>query len=166
MKNSYEGGCLCGAVRYLARDQPIRTIACHCRFCQRVTGSALNVEAIFRKASVTFTRGEPRMFAHRSEGSGKMVYVHFCGECGTNVSLTFDRFPDARAIMRGTLDDPNGVRVDAHIFTRTAQVGMVLPANVDCFDEHRLDLEGSPRVPATYDRPREVGASRRSAPGR
>lgn len=158
MENSYEGGCLCGAVRYVARDQPIRTIACHCRFCQRFTGSAMNVEAIFPKASVTFTREEPRTFTHRSEGSGKLVFVHFCGECGTAVSLTFERFPDARAVMRGTLDHPNSVRIDAHIYTRSAQIGTVLPADIDCFEEHRLDLEGSPRTPRTYSHPREVGA--------
>ena len=158
MKNSFAGGCLCGAVRYQARAEPLRTLACHCRFCQRFAGSALNVEVIFPKNSVSFTQGELRTFEHRSEGSGKLVYVHFCEQCGTTISLTFERFPDSRAILRGTLDDPNSVSVDAHIFTRTTQAGSVLPANMDCFEEHRITLEGAPRVPERYDQPRTIGA--------
>lgn len=158
MDSYYEGGCFCGAVRYQAQDEPLRTLACHCRSCQRFTGSALNIELIFPKRSVTFTQGEPRTFSRRSEGSGKLVYHYFCGECGTTVSLTFERFPDVRAIMRGTLDNPNRVRINAHIFTAEAQAGTVLPGNTDCFEAHRITLEGSPRIPQKYARPREIGA--------
>ena len=51
-----EGGCLCGTVRYATKDDPVRVTFCHCRFCQRATGSAYLVEPIFR---ATETDGTP-----------------------------------------------------------------------------------------------------------
>lgn len=52
MAQIHEGGCLCGAVRYRARNQPARTSACHCTFCQRRTGSAFGVGAYFKQEDV------------------------------------------------------------------------------------------------------------------
>ena len=85
------GGCLCGRVRYAAKAPPARVTICHCRFCQRATGSAYMVEPIFSKADFALTSGEPRIYGHRSDGSGKMVEVHFCSACGTKLFLSFER---------------------------------------------------------------------------
>jgi hypothetical protein len=59
----HEGGCVCGAVRYRVRNAPARTSACHCRFCQRRTGSAFGIGAYFREADVEILSGELRTYA-------------------------------------------------------------------------------------------------------
>lgn len=137
-----KGGCLCGKVRFTAHQPPLRTFACHCTFCQRVTGSSFYAESLFALDAVEFNPGELRQYEHVSDHSGKKVFVHFCPTCGTTVGLTFERWPALRAISRGCYDDPNAVEVSSHIWTRSAQTGVALPAQVDCFAEARASLDG------------------------
>ena len=106
MSDLHEGGCLCGRVRFTVEGAPLRTFACHCTFCQRVTGSSFLAESLFPTAAVRFNDGERRQYAHRSDGSGQQVFVHFCPTCGTTVGLTFERWPEIQGITRGCLDDP------------------------------------------------------------
>jgi hypothetical protein len=82
-----QGGCLCGAIRYMASAQPIRVTYCHCKFCQRATGSAYMVEPIFEKKSFEIISGKPATYAQTSEGSGKQVTINFCAACGTKLYL-------------------------------------------------------------------------------
>lgn len=142
MIEAHEGGCLCGAVRFRATQAPLRTLACHCTFCQKVTGSAYFAESMFPMNAVQFNDGEMKRYEHVSDASRKKVYVHFCSNCGTTVSLTFERWPDVRGIARGCYDDPDAVTVSSHIWTRSAQRGTALPEGVDCFAEARVTLEG------------------------
>jgi len=139
-----EGGCLCGNVRFTVTQAPLRTFACHCTFCQRVTGSSFYAESILPNDAVQFNDGELRQYEHVSDNSRKKVFVHFCPRCGTTVGLTFERWPDMRAISRGCYDDPNAVEISSHIWTRSAQTGVVLPAFIDCFAEARASLDGQP----------------------
>jgi hypothetical protein len=147
----HEGGCLCGDVRYRTIAEPVRVTICHCTFCQRLTGSAFLVEPIFRKEGIVFRGGASKVYHHRSETSGKRVSVNFCGRCGTTICLDLERFPDILGMCGGTFDDPNWFDRDAancrHIFTRSAQEGVVLPAGVNTFPEHALQLDGMPNPP-------------------
>ena len=142
MTHELEGGCLCGRVRFRTTQPPLRTLACHCTFCQRVTGSSYFAESLFAMNAVTLNDGPLSSYAHISDGSGKKVFVHFCPNCGTSVSLTFERWPDIRGISRGCYDDPDAVEVTSHIWTRSAQTGTALPANVDCFARARAGVDG------------------------
>ena len=81
----HEGGCICGATSYETLGDPLRVTICHCRFCQRATGSAYMVEPIFRCEDLRVTKGSPATYQHRSQGSGKLVHVHFCAACGTKL---------------------------------------------------------------------------------
>lgn len=54
-----QGGRLCGVVRYVTSSDPVRVTFCHCKFCQRATGSAYMVEPIFEKASFEIISGRP-----------------------------------------------------------------------------------------------------------
>lgn len=148
-----EGGCLCGQVRFTVNQAPVRTFACHCTFCQRVTGSSFFAESIFPMDAVHFNGGQLRQYEHRSDHSGKKVVVHFCPSCGSTLGLTFERWPDLHAISRGCLDDPNAVQVTSHIWTRSAQTGVALPANVDCFAEARASLDGHPAQASRHHAP-------------
>ena len=142
MTQELEGGCLCGSVRFRATQAPMRTIACHCTFCQKVTGSAYFAESMFAMDAVQFNGGTLQRYEHVSDGSRQKVFVHFCPTCGTTVSLTFERWPGVRGIARGCYDEPDAVTVSSHIWTRSAQSGTALPAGVDCFAKARSTLDG------------------------
>jgi hypothetical protein len=140
-------------VRYEATGEPLRTLVCHCRFCQRMTGSTSYAESLYPIGAVQFS-GEPlAQYSHRSEGSSKRVHVHFCPKCGTTVTLTFERWPEYRAISRGSFDEPNSVSIGSHIWTDSAQTGMILPAATDCFQAARATLDGTPNPATRYDEP-------------
>lgn len=149
----HEGGCLCGSMRFRIHGDPIRTLVCHCRFCQRMTGSTSYAEALFPFDAVEFSGAPTSQYEHLSQGSGKMVHVHFCSRCGTSLALTFERWPQYRAISRGSFDDPNWVTVGSHIWTDSAQSGVTLPADTDCFPEARATLDGQARTPQRFAAP-------------
>ena len=142
MTDRLEGGCLCGKVRFRTTQAPLRTIACHCTFCQRVTGSAYYAESMFPMNAVVLNAGALSSYAHISDGSKKKVFVHFCPNCGTTISLTFERWPEIRGISRGCYDDPNAVEISSHIWTQSAPAGTALPEGVECFAGARVTLEG------------------------
>ena len=148
-----EGGCLCGKVRFKASGPPLRTLVCHCTFCQKLTGSAFYAESLFERDAIAFNQGEVRQFEHRSDGSGKKVFVHFCPTCGTTVGLTFERWPDMQAISRGCYDDPNAVEITSNIWTRSAQTGIALPGGMDCFDGARASLDGQAQPAVRHPAP-------------
>jgi len=147
------GGCLCSSVRFQATQRPLRTLACHCTFCQRLTSTAFYVESIFPIDAVTLEGGDITTYEHISDSSGKKVYAHFCARCGTTLGLTFERWTDIRAVSRSCFDSPNDVVIDAHIWTRSAQAGIALPSGVDCFAQSRYMPDGQTEVPARYEQP-------------
>jgi len=157
MSASLTGGCLCSRVRFLATQRPQRTLACHCTFCQRLTGTAYYIESIFAFDAVTFEGGEIKTYEHVSDTSGKKVFAHFCAHCGTTLGLTFERWSDIRAVSRSCLDTPNEVPIDAHIWTRSAQAGVVFPAGVDCFAQSRYMPNGQSEVPTRHKHPVMAG---------
>lgn len=150
MSGIHEGGCMCGSVRYRASGPALRTLVCHCRFCQKMTGSSFYAQSTFPIEAVEFS-GTLNVYDHRSETSGKKVHVHFCAKCGTTVTLTFERWPQFRGLSRGTFDDPNWVDIDSHIWTESAQSGVVLPAETECFRQARSTLDGAPEVPERHE---------------
>jgi hypothetical protein len=147
----HKGRCLCGDVRYKTLAEPLCVTVCHCRFCQRFTGSSYLVEPIFRKQDVVFADACAKTYEHRSDSSGKRVTLNFCATCGTTLCVDLERFPDILGVCGGTFDDPNwfarGPSKYRHIFVRSAQGGVVLPAGVDLYQEHALRLDGSKNQP-------------------
>ena len=113
-----------------------------------MTGSSFSAESIFPIDAVEFNEGELRRYEHTSDGSLKKVFIHFCPTCGTTVGLTFERWPEFRAIARGCYDDPNAVELSSHIWLRSAQSGVALPGGVDCFAQARATLDGKPLQPS------------------
>lgn len=155
-----QGGCLCAALRYSVSASPQRVTICHCRFCQRATGSAFLVEPIFGMADFTVTQGTPKVYSQTSEGSGQRVDAHFCETCGTKLFLTFERFPDAVGVYGGTFDDPNwfdrSPDTTKHIFLEVAQKGTVIPAGINTFEAHAMENDGTPIDPVILDVPKEI----------
>lgn len=157
---SREGGCLCGALRFRTRAQPVRLTICYCKFCQRATGSSHMVEPIFGQSDFEVITDRPTVFSLVSSGSGKRVDVHFCARCGTKINLTFERFPDVVGIYAGTFDDPSWFdrtpETTACLFLDSAAVGALVPAGVLVFHQHRLASDGSLNEALTFEAPFEV----------
>ena len=154
MAAELEGGCLFGRVRFRTNQAPLRTLACHCTICQEVTGSSYFAESMFPMDAVLFNTVKLSRYEYLSDASSKEVFVHFCPNCGTTVSLTFERWPQIRGISRGCYDDPNAVAVSSHIWTRSAQTGTALPEGVECFSKSADDPRRASRA-VNQARPRK-----------
>ena len=118
-----------------------------------MTGSSFYAKSLFTLEAVEFNSGKLQRFEHTSDGSGKTVFVHVCPTCGTTVGLTFERWPEFRAISRGCYDNPNAVEVTGNIWTRSAQTGIALAAGIDCFATARMTADGQPAPSTRYDMP-------------
>jgi hypothetical protein len=118
-----QGGCICGAVRFETTGDPRGMSVCHCRWCQRRTGTAFGTEVIFRAEDVRMLGVEPAHYRHRSDESGRWLDVYFCPTCGTNVGLTLELVPGVRTVPAGAYDDPawlDDCRLrELHVFTRS-----------------------------------------------
>ncbi len=155
MSDVHEGGCLCGAVRFRAKGSPQVTTACHCRFCQRLSGSAFSIEPWFKKENVEFLGEPPNSFDFRSPEHGRVLHVQFCAKCGNRVGLTADRFPASQALYGGTFDDPDWVSPKWHIFTKEAVPWMEFPKDATCFGNHCFNGDGTLATP--WRRPDQAG---------
>ena len=99
------GGCLCGAVRYEASQPPQRAEYCHCRMCQKHTGSAFGVYAAIRAESFRITLGEPKFYK-----SSDIAERGFCADCGSSLmNRYFDPDNSDVWVGVGTLDHPEGL---------------------------------------------------------
>jgi hypothetical protein len=156
-----EGGCLCGRIRYAALEAPSRVTFCHCRFCQKATGSAYMVEPIFGKEEFTLLSGSPKIYDRVSDGSRKLVHIHFCGDCGTKLWLSFERFPDVVGVYAGTFDDPCWFPIDPasskHIFLDAARPDSVIPAGLPTFTGHATTADGVAREATVFETHRKMG---------
>ena len=128
------GGCSCGALRYQLNREPIYVQACHCRDCQRITGSAFVVNMWVEESEVALLSGSPRSFELKG-GSGRPHNVYFCGDCATYVWSRYDGAPGSLFVRAGTLDDPGQAEPRAHIFTASKQKWVTLPANTPVFEQ-------------------------------
>ncbi len=135
MSEIYEGGCVCGAIRYRVTGNPMRASVCHCTFCQRRTGSAFAILAVFKEGQLELTGDTLTEFEHRSDESNLWLRLEFCNRCGTTVAVRLERFPGARGIFVGTFDDPNRIKIERHIWTRSAQRWVVFPENMERFEK-------------------------------
>ena len=94
------GGCQCGAVRYRLEATPQGASICHCRMCQKATGSPYGAFAPVKREELVFTRGVPKLFQ-----SSAFAERGFCGECGS--PLTYRAFKSSRvSVTICSLDDP------------------------------------------------------------
>ncbi len=112
-----EGGCACGQVRYRLNDKPMFVNCCHCKDCQRQTGTAFVINALIEAARCEVT-GETAATRMPTD-SGSAHDIIRCSKCQTALWSEYGGRPQVRFIRGGTLDDPTAVRPDAHIFTRS-----------------------------------------------
>jgi len=139
MSKSFEGGCFCKSVRYRLTSAPMFVHCCHCRNCQCQTGSAFVINALIETKRIEQLSGELTVTALRS-GDDRPHDIYRCKQCLVAVWSDYGRRPGLRFVRVGTLDDPTALAPDVHIFTRSKQPWVGLPAGVPAFEVF-YDLE-------------------------
>src|SRR5437868_8476431 len=114
------GGCLCGAVRYETEGDPVFALQCHCRDCQRSSGTAYIAAVRVPSAGFRIVKGAPKRYVSKSD-SGNDITRAFCGDCGSPLYVQVSTRSDLVGLRVGTLDDPSWFRADADIFMKSAQ---------------------------------------------
>ena len=120
MPTSFSGGCACGAIRYECSGEPLGALNCHCRDCQRMSGSAFNTALVVPSASFRLTHGEPKSYAKQGD-SGNTLRRAFCDTCGSPLFTENVARPAFVGIKAASVDDPSWVRPDMDIWTASAQ---------------------------------------------
>jgi hypothetical protein len=137
MAAKLSGGCACGAVRYECDVAPVVMLNCHCRDCQRASGSAYAAIAVVPKVAVQM-RGEPRYHTVIGD-SGKAVERGFCPTCGSPVTARLERLPEIFGLQVGSLDDPSMYRPMMDTYASSAQP----------WDHMNPEVRKHPKGPAT-----------------
>lgn len=119
-----KGQCLCGQFSYESSAEPVATMVCHCKNCQRQSGAAFSVNVIVPADSLT-TKGELKRFDDKAD-SGNIVVREFCAACGSPI-FSRPSVNEAIAIIKaGTLDDTSMVKPGVEVWCDSKQ-GWVAP---------------------------------------
>src|SRR5271165_160536 len=131
MADHREGGCACGAVRYRLGATPMFVHCCHCRDCQRQTGSAFVLNALIETDRIEILAGETEAVEVPTD-SGHPHVIHRCPACKTAIWSYYggNRLSYVRV---GTLDEPAALPPNVHIYTRSKLPWIALPADVPAF---------------------------------
>jgi hypothetical protein len=135
MSDNLEGGCACGAVRYRLGSAPMFVHCCHCRDCQRQTGSAFVLNALIETERVAVLAGAPEPVAMPTD-SGRPHRVFRCPTCRVAVWSEYGGVAALRFVRIGTLDEPTALAPDVHIYTRSKQPWVALPPGVPSFEAY------------------------------
>jgi len=131
----FQGGCECGSVRYRMTDEPIFVNCCHCRDCQKITGSAFAINALIEAERIDV-----------SEGADNLSTVEGATRCRRCHSLLWAEHRDfggrIKFLRVGTLDEAQHVSPDAHFFLRSKHLWVSVPEGVPSFET--LPREGDP----------------------
>lgn len=130
-----EGGCNCGAIRYRIDGKPAVVAQCHCRNCQRQSGSAFSVNLLIKADSVTST-GSLTTYEDRDTFSGSPVYRRFCSICGSPVFSEPAQGNGMVVVKAGTLDDPGGFTPGVSLWTSTQWPWVTLPEGQKAYPQN------------------------------
>lgn len=137
---TFDGGCTCRFVRYRMSSKPLFVHCCHCRWCQRETGTAFALNALIEADRVQQLHGELELVETPSR-SGRGQKIWRCPKCRVALWSNYAQAGEAVRFVRvGTLDEPDRLPPDIHIFTASKQPWVVLPPGVPAVpDFYRLD---------------------------
>ncbi len=135
MTNTFEGGCACGGLRYRMQSMPMFVHCCHCKDCQRQTGTAFVLNALIETDRIELQSGDPNPYAMPTD-SGQPHTVFRCSGCGTAVWSEYGGRKALRFVRVGTLDDPQALPPDVHIYIRSKLPWIALPDGVPAFEAY------------------------------
>ncbi|MEJ6010437.1 GFA family protein [Novosphingobium aquae] len=104
---------------------------CHCRNCQRQSGTAFSVLLVVPTVAL-LVQGQTTVYQDRGD-SGAEVARHFCNHCGSSLFTALPSRPDVRFIKAGTLDDPSFMAPKLHVWCASAWHSTVIPDDATVF---------------------------------
>jgi hypothetical protein len=133
-----EGGCTCRAVRYRMLTRPLFVHCCHCRWCQRETGASFALNAMIEADRVEILQGADQLELVMTPSlSGKGQKIARCTRCRNALWSHYAGAGEAVSFVRvGTLDAPDHLPPDIHIFTMSRQPWVVLPTGTPAVREY------------------------------
>ena len=123
----FEGGCHCGAVRYVCSEEPTTVVNCHCGDCQQIAGSAFITGVLVPEGSVT-VNGELKSYKVKAD-SGNGVARNFCPICGTRIMVELEG--GIVGVSYTTLDDSSWLEPAIEFYTSKAQPWINLCSNTE-----------------------------------
>ncbi len=132
-----EGSCTCGRVRYQLTEEPMIVHACHCRGCQKNSGTAFAINALYEADRVTLVSGKVETVSVPTP-SGTGQDITRCVQCKVAVWSNYDMGglrSHIRFVRVGTLDNPDQLPPDVHIYTGSKQPWVILPE-----EDPRVDM--------------------------
>ncbi|MBI3369948.1 MAG: GFA family protein [Burkholderiales bacterium] len=131
-----DGGCDCRLIRYRMHGAPLFVHCCHCRWCQRESGASFALNAMIESDRVTLLAGAPELIDTPSE-SGLGQKIARCPRCRIALWSHYGGAGPVLSFVRvGTLDEPDRLPPDVHIFTRSKQPWLVLGPGVPALPEY------------------------------
>ena len=141
----FDGGCTCRFVRYRMTTRPLFVHCCHCRWCQRETGASFALNALIEADRVQLVQGDVEVIDTPSN-SGKGQKISRCPRCRIAVWSNYAGAGDAINFIRvGTLDEPDRLSPDIHIYTASKQPWVVLPPGMPAVAEYYRASERWPK---------------------
>jgi hypothetical protein len=138
---SATGGCTCGQVRYRMSRSPLIVHCCHCRWCQRETGSAFVLNALLETAHLERLAGEAQLVRTPSN-SGKGQRIARCPNCQVALWSHYAGLGEVLSFVRvGTLDEPDRLAPDVHIYTESKQPWVIIPPGVKAYRQYYKSAE-------------------------
>ena len=110
----FEGGCLCGAIRYRSLEPPSRCMICHCEQCRKHSGGPCLSFVHFAPGSFEWLGEQPTRYR-----SSQYAERGFCAKCGSTVSMHEEVLADRIQIATGTLDEPHRVEPQDHVWVQS-----------------------------------------------
>ena len=126
------GSCSCGELKYQITGEPINSVFCYCKECQKNTGSDKWFGTWFPKNNFKIVEGSPAEHSRKGD-SGKDLNLLFCGDCGVSIcaEVTVGNF---YSVAVSTLDDKHVIKPSMSIYTASAPSWAVFPSDIPKFD--------------------------------
>lgn len=144
MQTPFEGGCLCGAVRYRCSAPPFWSSHCHCVACQKLAGGSFSTAFTVKAESVKILSGETLVFERKAD-TGHAVTTFRCKSCGTWLFAERAGRPEFKSIIASTLDAPATLPVISNVYVTEAAPWTVLDPNLVQFQRMPEDELPPPR---------------------
>ena len=129
-----QGGCLCGQVRYDINSDPLASVICHCKNCQKQSGAAFSINLVVPLNQIDMN-GELATFVDQSE-EGNDVLRRFCGACGSPILSELSSSPGLAVVKVGTLDDPSSFEAQMQVWCSSQQTWLDLNLDIPSFSKN------------------------------